>query len=733
MNQMPNRLKLFFADLRRRRVTRLATIYVVVGLGIIEAADIIGGRFQISEEAIRILIILIIGGFPVAIVLSWIFDLTRRGIERTKALSPEEQALLLSPTWKPSWISLLLFLMLISLSVAFFAVPRSNALGFQARDWIVLADLENHTDDPVFDRSLMHALSVTIDQSKYVNIYPRRRVREVLQRMKIDSVDRIDIPLAMEIAERENIKSVLALTISELDNSYLLSTNLLDPFTGETVRTRQVKADGKGEVLLALNELATSVRRDLGETMGQILQRRMPLAKATTPSLEALKAYTDGSYTWSRGQYEEAQALWSRAVELDSGFAWANASLGLAADWFGTREEAQRYFERALRQLDRVTEKERMWIIALSSDGPEGIHAYQTYLQQFPDDRDGWYNLGNALREEMRIEEALKAYEQSLALDPLQVWPHMNMAVGYDGLGKYKEAAVHFEEAFQLDPGQMSSWGGDLNRISGFILLKLGDPSGARERFELLLEGDEGNRANGLRSLALLEMYFGNHSKAVELFKQAVVINQRSEAPLSEFRNRMYLARAYQTMGLKASVAKEIKMGQELAENGGWGPEWTIFLALRLVDISELQGARDMLENWINAGWNQGDQEWAIEYLRGELALAEGDPSKAVTSLELSKQLYHGHALSTEALGRAYHVNGQFEQSEACFLQTIRLFQIGYECQEPWVLAHYRLGILYEEMGKTEKSRVYLKRFLELWETGDKGLEGVEDTRKRLQ
>jgi len=143
MSGKPGKLRLFIADLKRRRVTRLATIYVVVGLGIIEAADIIGGRFQISEEAIRILIILIIGGFPVAIVLSWIYDLTNKGIERTKALSPEEQASLPTLTWRPSWISFVLFMMLISLFVAFFAIPRTNALGFQARDWIVLADLEN--------------------------------------------------------------------------------------------------------------------------------------------------------------------------------------------------------------------------------------------------------------------------------------------------------------------------------------------------------------------------------------------------------------------------------------------------------------------------------------------------------------------------------------------------------------------------------------------------------------
>jgi len=730
---MPGRLTLFLADLKRRKVTRLISIYLVVGLGIIEAADIIAGRFQISEGAIRILIILIIAGFPVAIVLSWIFDLTRKGIERTESLTPEQQHTLPSLTWRPSWISLVLFMMLIFLSVAFFAVPRSNALDFQERDWIILADLDNQTNDEVFDRSLMHALSVTIDQSKYINIYPRRRVSEVLQRMKLDSIDKIDTRLALEIAERENIKSVLVLSISELNNTYILSTSLMDPYSGETVRSRQVKARGKEEVLQALDELATSVRRDLGETLGQVLQRRRPLAKATTPSLEALKTFTDGTYSWSSGQYEEARTLWIRAVELDSGFAWANACLGLAADWFRYEEEAQRYFDQALSQFDRVTEKERLWIIALSSDGQEGINAYQAYLQQFPDDRDGWYNLGNALRSEKRIEDAIEAYEHSLVIDPLRVWPHINMGVAYDGLGQYEEAVVHFEKAFQLDPEQMKSWQGDMNRISGFVLVKLGEISRAKERFELLMEGDEGDRASGLRSLALLEMYQGNHSRAVELFKQAVVINQRSEAPLSEFRNRMYMARAYQTMGMKASLAEELTMGQELVKNGGWGPAWAIFLAIRLVDSGDLPGARDLLQDWIDRGWNQGDLEWAVELLRGEIALAEGDPSKAVASLELADQLDQGHALIIETLGRAYYADGQYEKSGAAFLEAIRLKQLGYEAQEPWVLAHYNLGIVYEEMGEIENSRIYLEKFLELWGSGDEGLAGVEDARRRLQ
>jgi len=734
MASEPSRISRLWHELKRRRVTRVISIYAVVGLGIIEAMDIIGGRFQISEGTIQFMIILILAGFPIALILGWIYDLTTKGIERTDPLTPEERAALPALTWRPSWISVMLFFMLISLALVYFTVPRANALGFQERDWILMADLENNTDDEMFDRSLMHALSVTIDQSKHINIFPRRRLKEVLQRMQLDSVDKIDVPLALEIAERENIKAVLSFSISEIDNTYLMISGLMDPYTGESIRSRQVKAEGKEEILWALDELATTVRRDLGESLGQVLTRKVPLVKATTPSLEALKLYTDGANAWSNNRGYEAQTLWNRAIEIDSGFAWVNASLGLTTKYFQGEIAAQKYFDRALGQLDRVTQKERLWITALATSGQQSIEAYKTYLQQYPDDRDAWYNLGNQLRPEARMEEAIEAYERSLALDPDYVWGHSNLAGVYDLLGQYREAATHFEKAFQLDPTSMEMWNGDVNRISGFVLVKTGNVPQARERFELLLNKGDANRANGLRSIALLEMYLGNHISAVELLKEAVVINQRSNAPESEFRNRMYLIKAYQSLGMDTSRDQELIQVQDLIKCKKFAPYWTMHLVLRLVDKGDILSAQTWLDSLVNSEKTITYREWIVELVRGEIALAEGNFSEAVTSIELADQLHNTkYGLIKEALGRAYYANGQLDQAEALFLETIQLMQLGFEPQEPWVLAHYRLALLLEEMGKTEASRQYLEKFLELWGSGDEGLTGVADARRRLK
>lgn len=727
-------LSSFLAELQRRKVIRVAVGYAVVGFGIIEGVDLIFPRLALPDWAVDYILWVVLLGFPVAVVVSWFVDITPSGIERTRELTAEERAGRARATRSPrGWILGATGALMVVAS-AFVFVPRADSVPFSARDWIVVTDLENHTEEEVFDRSLYHALAVALDQSQYVNVFPRNRVQEVLQRMQRDSVPGIDLPLALEIAAREDIQAVLAFSISELGGRYLLATRLVDPYTGNVVRSRQVEAEGKDRVLDALDELATRVRRDLGESLLRIRGRAVPLARATTPSIEALKAFTDGSAAWSQGRWQEARTLWSRALELDPGFAWASASLGLAAQWLddsaGAEEE---HFDRALSQLDRVTEKERLWIMALAAEGEAAVTAYQTYLQQYPDDRDGWYNLGNGLRVEGRMEEAMEAYRRSLAVDSMNPWAHTNLGVGYDVLGRIEDAHHHFERSFELSSTRPTDWRGDVNRISGFVLVKLGDTIQARERFERLLAGDAATRANGLRSLALLDMYRGRHTAALERLGEAVTLNERSEAALSEFRNRMYRAQAFRTLGWADALGRELDRGQALAEAGGWEPNWTVHLALHQLAAGDVQRARDWLDRWIESGQDQGRLAWPVSLLRGEIALVEGDYPAAVAALERAAQLDRPvSGLVMEALARAYYANGQRDRAVAAFEETLRLQHLGWEPQESWVLAHYRLGLVLEEMGRHERARHQFERFLELWGDGDPGLEGVDDARSHL-
>jgi len=158
-------------------------------------------------------------------------------------------------------------------------------------------------------------------------------------------------------------------------------------------------------------------------------------------------------------------------------------------------------------------------------------------------------------------------------------------------------------------------------------------------------------------------------------------------------------------------------------------------LALHLVEAGELPRARAWLDSWIQGGVAKGDHWWTIELVRGEIALAEGRTADAVIALETADRqpVWSRVGLVKDALGRAYWTNGQLAQSVAAFEEVIRVKQIGWEPQEAWVLAHYHLGVVFQEMGETERARTYLEQFIGLWGSGDDDLQGVADARMRLQ
>ena len=200
------------------------------------------------------------------------------------------------------------------------------ALAFKERDWIIVSDFNNLTNDPVFDKSLRLALEVAIAQSQYVNVYPPDRVAATLQRMQ-RKPERFDETLASEVAVRDGIRGVLACDIAQVGNVYAITARLIDPKTRAAVLTDQVQARNKDAVLGALGEVATRVRSSLGESLAGLSAQVKPLPMVTTSSLEALKLYAD-SLKFDARQEGASNAMLRQAIALDPDFALAYAGAG---------------------------------------------------------------------------------------------------------------------------------------------------------------------------------------------------------------------------------------------------------------------------------------------------------------------------------------------------------------------------------------------------------------------
>ena len=615
----------------------------------------------------------------------------------------------------------------------------AKALAFQERDWILITDFENLTGDQVFDGSLETALTVGIQQSQYVSVFPRSRVRETLRRMRREDVKKVDETVGQEIALREGIKGVLACEISKIGEEYLLTGRILDPNTQAAVFSYAAKAKGKDAVLGALDGLARKVRRGLGESLGRISRQRLYLPRATTSSLEALKYYTEGRLASDSTAFK----LLQQAIELDPDFALAHAELGMKYYISGDRPKGEEHFQKALSLLDRLTTREQLLIRALVEDWrgnrDQGIENYKAYLVEYPNDSGIWYRLGYAYLASQRCEQGIEAFQKVIQIDSSSAGSYVNIATCYNSLHKDAEALENYQKAFQLDPELLTGW--NVNNEYGFMLVKMGKIQEAALVFEKMAQvNDSGKKARGYRSLGLLEMYRGRYSSAQGNFKEAVILNKTLHYQLSELRDRLYLAAIANLKGRRegfekemtaiAQIQKEIKIDPFFVSLVGRayaraGRNKEAFLQLKELEarLGDLLAASGIIRS------NKTDQA-AFHFLKGEVELAEKKYEEAVNSFLMAKRL--GRSAVDESLAYAFLKKGDPDKAIESYLEFLKAKPLGSEPQESWVLAHYELAKLYQQQGRPGEARQYFERFLTIWEDADPDLPPLADARKKL-
>ena len=620
------------------------------------------------------------------------------------------------------------------LALAYSLAYSRPALSFNSRDWILIADFENRTGDPRFDRALLTALTVTLEQSRYANIFPRSRVYETLRRMgrakNPGEEFTIDESLGREICQRENLRALVEVGLTRTGKEYLLTGRLVDPKTGLAARSYSAKIADEDHILDALDNLAQHIRRDLGETLFSIRRDGRGLPQVTTESLTALQNYAAGVDLWTVGKYKEGQAQLWEAVRIDPDFAMAHAALGndLYSYVFTDPVHGKEEFERALRLSSRVTERERL-LIEASFAGNEkrtddALRLYQTYLQSYPDDTKARFNLANLFRGMNRCEEAIAQYKELIRIDASDVNSRINIATCYGNRSRYKEALPYYAKAFELSPDRLTL--ANINREYGFTLVGAGQPEKAREVFGLGLNKPNA-RSQALRSLGLLDLYEGRYKDAEARLKEAIEASQNENGDLGVARNRVYLATAFAGKGRVAEAFGELERAEE-SETVYLKAAW---LSARIgVEMARL-GAPDraaiVLEK-IRAKLSPADQETAsaANDLEGEIELARGNFPSAIELIQKSRVETYPPSipLSLNGLAHAYAKSGQPEKAIAAyesFLSGEGTNPLAWEIQQPWIEAHYELAQLNADKNPKRATEL-LDILLGIWKNADADL-----------
>ena len=367
------------------------------------------------------------------------------------------------------------------------AEPGRTPVAFGDRDWLLIAEFENRTGEPLFDDTLEAALRRELVNSGAVKVAPPGRVQDALRLMGKPADTRVDAVVAREAALRDGaIRAVLAGRIERLGSTYLLSVDLIEPAEGATLASLSDEAESEDEILEALERLSRRTREALGDTLPDIDPSGADLRRVTTPSLRALQLYTEADRLITHWRHEPAEKLLRQAIAEDPLFASAYTHLAWSIYNQGPWRSPGDYLpwaEKAVELASGATVVERHFI-----DGSR-LHLVAVATQQ-----------------DAPAEEALTHFLALLRLDPGNFWAAENAASLLTKLGRATEIPELMRTLLVARPNDV----GTLTRMARGLVEVRGDLEAAQpfiERAKTLQASVPTRDAEAQRLLELFHLH----------------------------------------------------------------------------------------------------------------------------------------------------------------------------------------------------------------------------------
>jgi DNA-binding winged helix-turn-helix (wHTH) protein/tetratricopeptide (TPR) repeat protein len=600
-------------------------------------------------------------------------------------------------------------------------------------DTVVLADFANSTGDAVFDDTLRTALSMSLKQSPFLNVLSDSEVAKTLQQMTRATGTKLTPEVARELCQRAGSKAYLAGSIGRLGSKYVLGLKAINCLSGDTLAEEQVTASSKENVLDALGEAASKLRGKLGESLATVQKFDIPLAEATTCSLEALKAYSLGRKNMSAKGPAAGLPYDQRAIELDPNFAVGYLAMGIDFANLGELGRSTEYLSKAFQLREHASEWERLTIAAGYYQGVTGeldkaAQAYQQEIENYPRTATAYGNLGVLFGEQGQYEKALEVTRQAVRLLP-------DRSGGYGNLAGFAIALQRFEESRQIiREAQARKLDHYIFHAHLYALAFLGgDSAKMAEQLQWFASKPEENY--GLALASDTEAYGGNLAKAQELTKRSLDAAIRQD---SKERGAMWQANAAL---IQAAYGHAIEARESAAKALKFAPasqsvesEAALAFAMagdstRAESLARQLGKRFPLDTQIQSLW--------LPAIQAQLALNRRNPAPALNALQAVTPIELGNIPFLKSIsclyptyirGETYLAAGEGGAAAAEFQKILDHSGIVWNC---WTgaLAHLGVARAYALEAKSSqgadadaaraKALAAYKDFLTLWKDAD--------------
>ncbi len=604
---------------------------------------------------------------------------------------------------------------------------RARPQGATHRLSVLVADFENRTGDPVFDQTPRELISTALGESHQATIFPSSRIPEVLKRMQKPPTVTIDENVGTEICTREGLQSVVSGSISKLGNSYLLLVRVLN-CNGDLIASTEKEFSHPEQLPAMIDETAPVIRRELGESKAAIQQSSQPLALVTSGSLEAVKLYSSGKRQLYLGDRRGAVSFFTKAVELDDNFAMAHEYLGVAYQDLDDEARAEKEYSKAVQLVGRVTEREREKTLGdyclFKSNFDGAISHYRVLATLSPEDPVVHLNLGECYRDQFRFDLAIEEAKKAVDLQPAP-GPKVSLAIYYYLSGDSRRAMETAREALQEYPDNARAM-----YLIGSYYLAAGKPSDADHVWRQLLAAGDASRARSAMADAALVR--DNPKEAIIQLQSGLIADSNLQNSYELLRKKILLGDMYWASGDHQSLKDSI---QDLPQPEA--PELIFLLGRLYARADRMEDAQKQLRRLEQLPDRTPTVESFSNLLQSEMAASQSHYPDAVQWAKLGVQ-HLNSPLAIETLARAYELAGESENAAQQYeIMLARSNERQFDAIDAPALhavakAHYRLGVLYQALGKKDLAKAQFSSFLNYADGAEHTGPSFEDARKRM-
>jgi serine/threonine protein kinase/tetratricopeptide (TPR) repeat protein len=604
------------------------------------------------------------------------------------------------------------------------------------KDTIVLADFANTTGDPVFDGTLRQGLAVQLEQSPFLSLVSEERIQQTLGLMGQRADVRLTPELAREICQRTASAAVLEGSIASLGSLYVLGLRARNCRAGDVLDEEQAQAARKEDVLNSLSQVASKFRTRVGESLATVEKHDTPLAEATTPSLEALKAYSTAlKVVFSTGQ-DSAVPLFKRAIAIDPKFAMAHAMLGLTYSAMGESVLSAESTSKAYELRDRASEREKFFIAftydrQVTGNQEKALQTCELWAQTYPRDLDPHALIsGFSTQGTGKFEKSIEEAKKTIGLNPDHTFGYVNLAFSYFYLDRLREAEDTLRQASQrkIEIPELV--------VLRYFIAFLKDDKAGMDRAAARAKGMPEAEDWMAHAEALVSARSGRLQLAGEMSRRAADLAQQADQRERAATYEAGVAGWHAFFGntvearQKATAALELSQGRDV--------EYGAAFALALVgDSTRAQTLANDLQK-------RFPEDTSVQFsylpaLRALFALNHNEPRKAIELLQVTVpyelavpgidfNTFFGGLYPVYVRGEAYLASHQGPEAAAEFQKILDHRGI-VGCDPIGALAHLQLGRALALAGDKSKAKTAYQDFRTLWKDADPGIPILEQAK----